>query len=390
MESMAHHIIYIHGLNDHLPPNRHLTRLLPLFWRRHGFIGHIMAPAWSKGEFKPKMQTILDKIDELKSDAQTVSLVGQSAGSSLALNAFAARREFVAGLVILTGRLRVAGEPSLEHTARHSPAFAESVKRAEAALEHIPAVDRLRIITIRPSGDKVVPPASVPIKGAVNLKSRLRGHSFGGAMLASFASGQWLNFLKSIRDEITIADVVIEAMPFSDQIIAWCHDHPEFKQALKVTNPDRFYPLGMVTVTKTKNVPEDKVIGFVAYDMDAQIFKQDFVVDVGSKEREFVLYTRHPQRKYDRHVRDINDFYARYGKNGDYADTHHVDLAHIMAIGNTELSERAQRAVKTSQQIVAAGGRRPISQQELRETLAKIRAEKAKDPHHIQWQSLSP
>lgn len=208
-------------------------------------------------------------------------------------------------------------------------------------------------------------------------------------MLASFASGQWLSFLDSIDSEFTMADVVIEAMPFSDQIIAWCHAHPEFKEALKVTSPDRFYPLGMVTITYTKNVPGDKVIGFMAYDMDAGIFKQDFIIDVGSKEREFVLYTRHPQRRYNRHVRDIKEFYARYGKNGDYADTHHVDLQYIQGMGNTELSERAKRAIEKSRQIVAAGGRRPISQQELRETLAKIRAEKAKGPNHVQWQRRS-
>lgn len=383
-----HHIVYIPGLNDHLPPNHQLARLLPLFWRGRGFIGHVAQPRWSKGDFGSKLQVVLGTIDELTKQGYKVSLVGQSAGSSLALSAFAARREFVAGLVILTGRLRVAGEPSLERAASGSPAFKESVQRAEAVLDTIPAVDRLRIITIRPSLDKVVPPSSVPVKGATNLKSRLRGHSFGGAMLASFMAGQWLAFLDDIDNEITIADVVIEAMPFSDNIVAWCHAHPEFKEALKVTNPDRFYPLGMVTVTKTKNVPNDKVIGFMAYDMEAKIFKQDFIVDLNGKEREFVLYTRHPQRQYGRRVRDINDFYARYGKNGDYADTHHVDLKYIQGMGNTELFERAQRAVRTSQQIVVAGGRRAVSQRELKETLAKIRAEKAKNQQSIQWQSL--
>lgn len=162
-----------------------------------------MTPNWSVGEFEPKLNAILDRIDELKQQGYIVSLVGQSAGSSLALNAFVARREFVAGVVILTGRLRIAGEPSLEYAARHSPAFAKSVRHAETCLERIPDVDRLRIMTIRPTADKVVPPSSVPIKGAVNLKSRLCGHSFGGAMLASLASSQWLNFLGSINDKPT-------------------------------------------------------------------------------------------------------------------------------------------------------------------------------------------
>ncbi|HEV7454986.1 MAG TPA: hypothetical protein VGO07_07040 [Candidatus Saccharimonadales bacterium] len=373
-----HHIIYTPGLHDQSFIQRFAVKLLPAFWNRRGFYGHIIAPGWETGDFESKLRSVITKIDELTNQGHFVSLVGQSAGSSLALNAFVARREFVAGLVILTGRLREAGEPSLDYATRHSPAFAESVRRAEIALNRLPAVDRLRIITIRPSVDKVVPSSSVPIKGAINLKSRLRGHSFGGAMLASFASGQWLTFLSSINNELTMADLVIEAMPFSDEIIAWSHAHPEFKEALKVTNPDRFYPLGMITTTHTKNVPDDLVIGFIAYDMQTEIFKQDFIVDIGNKHREFVLYSKHPEKRYGKYVHHIKDFYARYGQNGDYANTHHIDLDYILAMGNDELSERTQRAVKTSKEIVAAGGRREVSQQELRGTLAKIRTEKEK------------
>src|SRR5262249_6232813 len=127
-----------------------------------------------------------------------VSLVGQSAGSSLALNAFAARRELVAGLIILTGRLRVAGRPSLEQAAKDSPAFAESVRRVEAILNSLSPAERRRILTIRPAVDNVVPASSVPIPGAINQKSRLHGHSLGGATLATFASRQWLQFLASL------------------------------------------------------------------------------------------------------------------------------------------------------------------------------------------------
>lgn len=182
--------------------------------------------------------------------------------------------------------------------------------------------------------------------------------------------------MKEAPGNLTIADVIIEAMPFSDEIIAWCHAHPEFKEALKVTNPDRFYALGMITTTFTKNKPQDLVIGFMAYDMISMKFKQDFMVDVNNQHKEFVLYTNLPGKKYPKHVHHINQFYATYGKNGDYAGTHWVDLAYIQGMGNSELSDRATRAVDVSKSIVSAGGRRPVSQQELKETLLKIRAEK--------------
>ena len=128
-----HHIIYIPGLNDQLAVHKIATKLLPTFWRWRGFYGHLISPSWEVGEFYPKLQAVTDKIDELTSHGHLVSLVGQSAGSSLALNAFAARREFVTGLVILTGRLRVAGEPSLERAAWPLPSRCVRLKELSIA-----------------------------------------------------------------------------------------------------------------------------------------------------------------------------------------------------------------------------------------------------------------
>lgn len=180
-----------------------------------------------------------------------------------------------------------------------------------------------------------------------------------------------------------IADVIIEAMPFSDEIIEWCKIHPEFKEALKVTNPDRFYALGMIITSHPRTAPEDLVIGFFAYDMVKDIFKQDFIVDIGNKHTQFMLYSNVQNKQFGKHVQHINQFYAKYGKNGDYANTHHVTLDYIVKMGNDELSERAIRTVATSKKIMAAGGRRPVSQKELAETLEKIRAAKKAQNHII-------
>lgn len=67
-----------------------------------------------------------------------------------------------------------------------------------------------------------------------------------------------------MKGELSIADVVIEAMPSTGEITGWCHAHPEFKEALKVSNADRFYPLGMVQTSWQKARPDDLVIGFTA------------------------------------------------------------------------------------------------------------------------------
>lgn len=194
-----------------------------------------------------------------------------------------------------------------------------------------------------------------------------------------------------MKDELSISDVVIEAMPFSDEIIRWCHDHPEFKEALKVSNPDRFYPLGMVQTSTPSTHPEDFIIGFTAYDMISRKFKQDFIVDVGSRHNNFVLYTNLPSKDFGKYVHHINEFYAIYGKNGNYAGTHHFDISTLHALNNTELSERAGRAIKRSAAIMKAGGRRPNSQAELREALRKIREEKARiNGLAIERESVTP
>jgi hypothetical protein len=184
--------------------------------------------------------------------------------------------------------------------------------------------------------------------------------------------------MNDIASEPGIADVIIEGMPFSDEIIAWCHKYPEFKEALKVSNPDRFHALGMVLTSVPSAKPADYVVGFVAYDMVKKQFKQDFIVDVGNQHDEFVLYTKLPSKHYGKYVQSMKSFYTIYGKNGSYKGAHHFDLQYLLDMGNEDLSERARLVIKKGQAIIDAGGRRQVGQVELTETLAKIRAEKAK------------
>ena len=97
----------------------------------------------------------------------------------------------------------------------------------------------------------------------------------------------------------SFADVTIEAMLFSDRLILWCNSHAEFKEALKATNPDRFIALSHVTASHSQNKPKDQVIGFYIHDYLAEKFKQDFIVNVGGADDEFVLHTRLPKESED-------------------------------------------------------------------------------------------
>jgi hypothetical protein len=178
---------------------------------------------------------------------------------------------------------------------------------------------------------------------------------------------------------IAFADIVIEAMPFSAELIAWCDAHPELKQALKVTNPDRFIALGHVTTSYSPSKPEDQVIGFYAYDYMAERFKQDFIVNVGGENMEFVLYTRLPKQDralYGRYIKDINEFYAIYGNRGDYASTHHPSLEEIVGLNDPILTDRAKRYVPLGTRLKSEG-LKSATQDQLRDTLRYIRETKA-------------
>lgn len=180
------------------------------------------------------------------------------------------------------------------------------------------------------------------------------------------------------ENHIDIGDVIIEGMPFSDEILSWCNKHPEFKRALKIIFPDRFHTLGMVRTSVPTARPQDQVIGVVAYDMLKKQFKQDFIVNVDTKNQEFVLYTKLPTKDYSKYVQSMKSFYAIYGKEGDYQGAHHFDLAYLDSMGNTELSQRGRLVIVKGRDIIASG-LKPKTQEELRDTLIKIRMERAKN-----------
>ena len=197
--SKQHHLIYIPGLHDQHPLRRIDLLCVPLIWRLHGFRAHILFPHWEEGEiFAQKLERILQKIEELTAKDCLVSLVGQSAGGSAVMNAFVKRPDKVVGVVNITGRLRSPGHPSLEEASSGSPAFADSVRRCESKLSSLTDEQRKRVMTIRPSIDKVVPADSVAVEGATNIVSPIRGHSLGGAYIATVRTEVWMQFLRGL------------------------------------------------------------------------------------------------------------------------------------------------------------------------------------------------
>jgi pimeloyl-ACP methyl ester carboxylesterase len=141
--SKEHSVVVIPGLGDEVSTLKKITA----HWRNYGLEPIIHSVGWRDGEneFAPKLKRLVSLIDQLAEEGDTVSLVGTSAGGSAVLNAFIERKDIVRRVVNVCGRLRTGPEHgfrSFQSKTASSPAFAQSVKLAEAREASLSEYDR--------------------------------------------------------------------------------------------------------------------------------------------------------------------------------------------------------------------------------------------------------
>lgn len=110
-----------------------------------------------------------------------------------------------------------------------------------------------------------------------------------------------------MNSKITLKEVILELQPFSDELNNWCKTHREFFSALKNIYPEKFISPAMIVTSYPPT--GDEIIGVYTYhhEMKKPIFKQDFIVNVGRLNTEFILYTRNPNGS-SKYVKDIIEF----------------------------------------------------------------------------------
>ena len=184
--------------------------------------------------------------------------------------------------------------------------------------------------------------------------------------------------------KLDLTDVVIEAMPFSDSLIMWCQQHPNFKVGLKFANSGDFLALGLILTSSVPHKPNDEVIGFLVYDMKQKIFKQDFIVNVGGNNTKFILYSKRPDKAYDGYSQHIKNFIADYGLNGKYyKDVHHYTIDQARQLNNDpRFQERIESTLRIAKSIETYGPNM-ITQAQLQAALDGIRQEKQRK--HVDW-----
>jgi hypothetical protein len=145
---------------------------------------------------------------------------------------------------------------------------------------------------------------------------------------------------------IILEDVILELQPFSDELINWCKTHKDFFSALKQCYPEKFVSPAVIITSYPAS--GDEVIGMFTYhyQLNKPVFKQDFIVNVGRLNTEFILYTRNPSGS-SKYVKDINDFFNMYDKYGYKKAHHHLSLEELPI----QLQDRAKNAIKFSKKL---------------------------------------
>lgn len=168
---MKHYIVYIPGLGDNYDG---LRRFLLFFWRIYGVkVEHVPVKWYDGKSYEDKYERANAAIRNAQALGYKVSVIGESAGGSMAMNVFA-RNEKLHRLVSLCG-VNSYTTPISPRIFQRGPAFKESVSVLNAS--QADAIKRVQQITsITALYDETVPIKSNMIPGARHVTIWSVGH----------------------------------------------------------------------------------------------------------------------------------------------------------------------------------------------------------------------
>lgn len=171
---MKHTIFYIPGLGDGY--DRYRKKALK-GWSLFGVKPVLLPMNWyAGGTYDEKFQHASRIIAKATASAGRVTIIGESAGGSMAINLFAADQR-VDSLITIAG-VNKTSAPVARRTLRRGPAFATSRHYVDASLAAIPDERKRHIHTLRAWSDNVVQSDYSQIVGAHNHRVWAVGHLF--------------------------------------------------------------------------------------------------------------------------------------------------------------------------------------------------------------------
>jgi pimeloyl-ACP methyl ester carboxylesterase len=193
------HVIYIPGLGDHMPDSQ---RRVVAFWRHWGVEAELFQMDWADDvAWEVKFARLIARIDELTAAGKPVALVGASAGASAVINAYAARKDKIVGVVSICGKINHP-EGIGERYRRQNPSFIPSAYQAPQSVEQLDARHRARILCRYAIFDGVVPKHDSQIPGARNRTSPTFLHSITIALQITLGAPSFLRFLKKQQNTL--------------------------------------------------------------------------------------------------------------------------------------------------------------------------------------------
>lgn len=194
---MPHTVIYVPGLGDNHYKGQ---QLLISSWRLWGVRSLMVRMIWHDGEpFQAKFDRLTATIDQLHAKGHRVSLVGASAGAGAVINAFAARKDKVSGVVLIAGWVNFPENIGPGYR-RSNAAFVESAYAVQPSLDKLSfETDRSRILSRYAAVDPVVSQKYSEVAGAHNKIVPTVGHSVTIATQLLFGAPTFLRFLKRLQ-----------------------------------------------------------------------------------------------------------------------------------------------------------------------------------------------
>ena len=126
----------------------------------------------SDDDYETRLKLLINEIDKLNKQDFEVSLIGLSAGGSVAINAFSQRKNQIKNLINICGRLYVGKIkfPESKKINDNNFLFKESVKKCEENIKILTVDDKKKILTIRPVWDEFASTEFATIDGVSNIK----------------------------------------------------------------------------------------------------------------------------------------------------------------------------------------------------------------------------
>jgi hypothetical protein len=165
------HILYVSGFGSRYDATR---RFLLRFWRIYGISTELVAMRWDDGvDYDTKLRLLHQAINKNKD--KNIVLIGESAGASIVINAYANRSKDIYRAMSLCGKNQGAKTVAGRFYSKN-PAFEKSIRMADDNIQSLDMHQKEKFTSIYALYDPVIPAHESIVPGSRQVKLWTFGH----------------------------------------------------------------------------------------------------------------------------------------------------------------------------------------------------------------------